>query len=787
MLKNYFKVALRNLMRHKGFSAINIIGLAIGIACSILILLWVNDEISFDRFHSNYQNIFRVVEMQQQNGAPFPVAVTPAPLAAGLKQDFPEVISSTFLSNGYSGMIAYEDKELRPENIVLTNAGFFDVFDFEFISGDPETAFGDPMNFIITEDMAEKFFGDEDPMGKSITWEKEINLTISGVVKNPPVNSHIQFDFLGSIAILSAYGRDLENWSSNSFQTYIELHEEVSITDFDAKIADYLEEHDCGYPVKLYVQSLKDIYLKSDFTADYGGLGNILYVRIFGIIAVFILVIACVNFMNLSTARATKRSREVGLRKVVGAFRSNLIFQFLLESILLTLISMIAAVVIVEISLPYFNDYTQKNLSMNILSNFKLFLGLLSIFGITGILSGSYPALILSSFKPVSALKGVFQKGIKGALFRKIMVIFQFSLSIILIISTVIVIKQLTYMKTVNTGYDKENILYFSLNSEIGNKFEQFSDEIKKVTGVINMTTASQNPSSIVTSGYGLNWEGKAEDIRPLVHTLLVGNNFFETFDMEIIKGRGFSSKFSSDTLHIVLNEEALKIIGEDYPLEGKMSYYEDLSEGKMIGVVKNFHFKSLHRSIEPLAITFTDGSANKAFIKLAAGNILDTVAQIKKIVSDFAPESDVDFRFLDEYFNFEYRAELRMSGLFKAFTAFAIFISCLGLFGLASFMVEQRTKEIGVRKVLGSSVLGLITLLSKEFTKWVIISNIIAWPVSYYIMSKWLSNYAYKTELSLVIFVSSGLVALIIALLTVSIQTIKAANSNPIDALKYE
>ena len=575
MLKNYLKIALRNLYRHKAYSLINIIGLAVGLACSILILLWVNNELSYDKFHKDFKDIYRVVEMQQQNGDPFPVAVTPAPLGAGLQKDFPEVIASTYLQNGYSGQLAYEETEQNVNNILLTNHGFFEVFDFEFIKGDPETAFSDPMNFVISENLGKRFFGDEDPIGKVVTWNEEINLTVTGVVKDAPDNSHIQYDILASVDILSEFGQNLENLGSNSFKTYIKLHSSTSSDEFDAKIADYLEEHDCGYPVKLYVQPLKEVYLKSNFTADYGGLGNIVYVQVFMIIAIVILIIACINFMNLSTARSVKRSKEVGLRKVMGAFRKNLIFQFLLESVLLTVASLVIAIVFVEISLPYFNNFTSKNLSLNILSDLNLFIGLVIIFGITGFLSGSYPAFVLSSFKPVSVLKGVFQGGKKGTAFRKIMVIFQFSLSIILIISTFMIFKQLQYMKNVNLGYDKENILYFPIPEPVGDKYAEFCDEVKKVPGVMNVTTANQYPSSIINSGYGLNWEGKPEDMQPLIHTLQVGNDFFETFDMEIVKGRGFSRAFSTDTLHIILNEEAMNIVGKDFPIAGKMSYPE--------------------------------------------------------------------------------------------------------------------------------------------------------------------------------------------------------------------
>jgi len=467
MLINYLKIAFRQLIRNKIHSAINIIGLAIGLTCSILLLLWVNDELSFDKFHTNYQNLYRVVEMQQQNGEPFPVAVTPAPLANGLKEDFPEVLSSTFLQAGYSGQLVYNEVELRTENIMLTNAGFFEVFSFEFVKGDLETAFSEPMSFVITESMAEKFFGEEDPIGKTIVWENDINLIITGVAKDPPQNSHIKFEFLGSLEILRAYGQDMENWSSNAFQTYIQLHQNTSIEEFNTKITNYLIEHECSYPVELYVQSFKDIYLKSNFTADYSGLGNVLYVRIFTVIALLILVIACINFMNLATARSSKRSKEIGLRKVVGAYKNNLISQFLIESILLTAISLVIAVALVEVFLPYFNNFTQKNLTFAIFSNYKIFLGLIVIFGITGLLSGSYPALILSSFKPVAALKGVLQKGMRGVLFRKIMVIFQFTLSIILIISTIVIFKQLIYMKTADLGYSKDNILYFSFKRVI--------------------------------------------------------------------------------------------------------------------------------------------------------------------------------------------------------------------------------------------------------------------------------------------------------------------------------
>ena len=784
MFKNYLKIAFRNLIRHKGYSFINIVGLAIGMVSCILILLWVQHELSYDRFHVNAENIYRVVEMQQQSGEPFPVAVTPSPLGPAMLEDFPEVVNFTRFQTYFFGYIKNEGEMFRAE-ITLADPSIFDIFSFPILSGDKEVMFDDLFNVAISEDMAERYFGDEDPLGKSLQINNSTNINVTGVFQNISDNSHLDFDFIIPFEVLKEFGGNLEEWGSNAYYTYVQLQENVDWQEFDTKIEGYLEEHEVGYPVKLNLQPLKEIHLFSDYVADIGGHGSIVYVRIFSIIAAFILLIACINFMNLSTARSTKRAKEVGLRKVVGSYRKNLITQFFGESVLLAILAMLIALALAEIALPYFNNIHGKDLSF--LKNINILLLLVGITIITGLVSGIYPAIILSSFKLVTVLKGSISSGSKKGIFRKILVIVQFSLSIILIISTIIIHKQLNYIFKSDVGFNRDQVLSFSSYNFPEEQLNTFKNELRKISSVKSLTASNQYPTNFATSGYGFSWKGLEEDARILIHTLWVDYDFFETFEMEMVAGRSFSREFSADTLGFIINEKAVEIMGFDHPTEETLHYRYDEISGPVIGVVKNFNFKHIRNKVEPLVIRLSPDMEGVIHLKLKTENISDAIVLIEKKWEEFVPDYPFDYRFLDDQFQRMYKAEKQMEKIFDFFTAFAIFISCLGLFGLASFMTEQRFKEIGIRKVLGASIPNILFLLIKEFTRWVLIANLIAWPLAWFVMNKWLQSFAYKTTFELWIFLLAGIAALAIALITISFRSFNAAVQNPAKALKYE
>jgi len=790
MIFSIIKTALRHLYKRKVFSLINILGLAIGMSCCILILLWVSDELSYDRFHANYENIYRVAENQKQGDDPFPVGVTPAPLGPAMVESFPEIINSVRIQYGVSGLIKYNDKSFRETDIILTDPSFFEVFNFPLLKGDKSQVLVENSSFVISESIAKKYFGDEDPIGKVLNFNNAIDQTVTGVMADPPANTHLQFDIIAPFKILEQFGADLEtSWSSNSYITYVELADNVSYRELNPKIADFLSEHDPGYYVKLHLQPLKDMHLKSNYTADWSGHGSELYVKIFSIIAAFILMIACINFMNLSTAQSPLRAREIGIRKVVGANRSLLIWQFLGESLIIALLALCIGIVIVEILLPSYNSFTGKEMNLDLANNWRVFAGIIFIALLSGIIAGSYPALVLSGFKPVQVLKGGVSNSKGGAIFRKILVIFQFTLSIALISSTLIIFKQINLIRNIDLGYNKEQIIKINQNKSLEPQFEVFKAELLSNPRVKSLTTSSGRPTDIYNSGYGLGWEGMpdSEERRHLVHTLNVGPGFFETFDIKINEGRAFSTEIASDTLNYICNSEVLKIMGKDNPLGTGMSYYRE-EEGELIGVIEDFHFKSLHSKIEPLLISFSDKNIHdQVFIRVQPGDMQAVIADLEILWEKYSDDYPFEYRFLDEYYDRLYRAEYRMSKLFNLFAILAILISCLGLFGLVSYTTTCRIREIGIRKVMGASVGNILMLLSSRFLLLVIFSNLLAGVLSWYYMSKWLDNFAYKIDAGILNFVFAGLIALGVALITLSWHTLKAANANPIKSLRYE
>lgn len=789
MFKNYLIIALRNLLKQKSYSFINIFGLAIGLACSIMILLWVLDELSYDAHNKNIDNIYRVVEEQLYAGGEiFPVAVTPIPLAPALEETFPEISKATRVRT-MRAMVKYENERFN-EVIYFADPEFFQIFSVEVVSGDLATAMANPDNIIITEQMAAKYFGDEDPLGKLLNLNNRGNFIVTAVINRFPDNSH----FIPDIIIpwkyyenlMSEMGFNTDNWGSNSIYTYILIERDNDYLEVEDKISGIIGEHEEESLTTLQLQPLGKIHLYSGskFAADIGGHGDIIYVKIFMAIAIFILVIACINFMNLSTARSERRSREVGLRKVTGAKRFQIISQFIGESVLLTFISLNFAVIIVKLLLPAFNTLSGKSLEINYF-DLEVLIGFLLITIFTGLLAGSYPSVYLSSFNPVNVLKGVKRKAKGSIYFRRILVIVQFTLSIILIIGTLIVSRQLYHIKNINLGLNKDNILYSGFPGRDNSKLNTFKEELLKYPDIVNITNTDQHPSAIYNSQSGWDWDGKETEDEILMHTERVGYDYLETFNIKLAEGRFFSEEYGSDSLAVIINEKAVEIMGMKDPLGQRLtSYGTDLH---IIGVVKNFHFKTIHMDIEPIVLSYS-GTPSYVYYKIKPENTEKTIKKIKELYTELDGGNSVfSQRFLDEDYDNLYRSEQRMAKIFTYFAVLAILISCLGLFGMASFIAEQRTREIGMRKVLGSSVSNIIVLLSKEFTRLVLLSNILAWPIAWFIMNKWLQNFAYQTKIFWWIFIVAGSIALIIAFMTVAIQTIRTATRNPADSLRYE
>jgi len=748
-------------------------------------MLWVLDELSYDRFNKNADHIYRVVEDQYYAGGEvFPVAVTPGPLAKALKDEYPEIINScrlTFITQS----LRYNESTFA-ENILLVDSSFLKMFTFPLREGDINTALTQPFSILLSSKAAEKFFGKDDPIGKSLIVGSETALQVTGVFNNVPENSHLRFDYIIPFKILNQFGARTDNWGNNSYYTYVQLQSGFRSKDVDKKIIDIIKKNNEGSTTEIYLQPLVDIHLYSGskYTADINGHGNIEYVNIFSLVAIFILLIACINFMNLATARSARRAKEVGLRKVVGAMRFQIIRQFFIESIILTFIALSFAVIIVNIFLPLFNELAGKTINFWD-SSIAIYSGLLILVILTGIVSGSYPALYLSSFVPAKILKTGNTSDRKGSKFRKVLVILQFTLSIFLIICTTIIYNQLDYIQNKNLGFQRENIVFTSVTDKVKEKIESVKTELQKNPDILSASVSNSIPTYYGNSTSGIDWEGKNPDDIILMHYVSVDDSYINTFNMKLAKGRFYSKEFVSDTGAVVINETAAKIMGMNDPIGKRLTIFD--SDLTIVGVVKDFHFKKLDTKIEPLVFLTMPQYNNFLFMRLSPNNISASLSFIDLKLKEFDPIQKFDFKFLDEQFDQLYRSEQRMGELFTSFSILAIFISCLGLFGLASYMAERKTKEIGVRKVMGASIFNITFLLTNNFGKLVLFANLIAWPIAYYFMSVWLQSFAYRIDMTLWPFLFSGIIAILIAVTTVSYQSVKAAIANPAKSLKYE
>jgi len=785
MLKNYLKTAFRNILRHKGFSLINLSGLAIGMACCVILFLYIQSELSYDRFHEKADRIFRVVSQSERDGQPDRFAKTPAPLATALLNDFPEVEKAVRMSRN-SFHVFYDEKRFN-EQVFFADQELFDIFSFPLKFGDPESALADPYSLIISEKTAEKYFGKEDPIGEIIRLGDWQDFKITGVLANIPENSHLRFDFLGRFADYAR--RHFDQWGIGNYYTYILVSEGFSIDAFNEKIPDFVEKYrgrDSRYVYKQRydLQAITRIHLHSKLRGEVSPNSDIRHIAIFSLVAFFILLIACFNYMNLSTARGSIRSREVGLRKVIGATKSQLINQFMGEMFVLSFISLVLSLLLIELIMPIFNDLAGKQLEADYFHNPVLIAFFAGIMIAVGLISGSYPALFLSRFQPSRVIKGVLGDK-KNALLRRILVISQFAISITFIIATALIFYQLEFMKTKKLGFDKEHVLMIPLHDkEVLQKIETVKQEFLADPNVISASASSFFPGEKIW--YQNYWfEGAEEMNAPMIHWIAADHDFIDTYQIEILQGRNFSKEFSSDSQNAyILNEAAVKEIGWSEPLGMQ---FEIIERGPVIGVVKDFHFFSLHQQIEPLAMLIYPEGYDYISVRIRPEQIPATLRFLGKKWAEFSKTQPFEYSFLDEDYDFLYKSETRLTKIFSYIAILAVFIASLGLFGLASFVIERRTKEIGIRKVLGASVSSLFMALSKDFAFCVLVANIIAWPAVYYFISRWLQNFAYRIEIGYWVFLMAAFFAMGIALLTVSYQALKAAVANPVEVLRNE
>jgi len=780
MIKNYLKIAVRNIKKAKGYAFINISGLAVGMACCILILLWISDELSFDRFHEKADRLYRVADREEySNGDVLYFSTNPPNLGPALKENFPEVINSARYRNLRGRIIQLNDHVFNEDNFVAADPSLFKMFSFPFVQGNVKSALSDPYGIVISEATARKYFGNTDPLGQNIQVDNRIDLQVTGVFGDIPSNSHLQFDFVIPFESIEEYGYPLDNWGCYAFKTYVELVDESNVDVLNGKIRDFIKQHNETAIVTLSLQPVTDIHL---FCRAYGDAGDIRTVILFAVIAGFVLLTACINFMNLSTARSGGRALEVGLRKVVGANRREIISQFYGDTLILTFISLILALALVHFSLPWFNTLAGKTLSLNLEQNASLVLILLGTLLITSLVAGSYPALFLSSFQPNKVLRGTLKAGAKSSTFRRTLVTVQFVLTITMIIGTLVLNRQMHFMRHFKLGYNQDQVLTIGLKGDLERNKEMLKAEFQKLPGVSGISAVSDLPTRLSYSRILSEWEGRDSDDKFLINLLLADHGLTHTLQMEMAEGRYFSHEIPTDTSEgIVVNEAAVRLMGMDSPL-GKR-----VLGGRIIGVIKDFHFASLHSKIEPLLIGCPKDGYRYLMVKIGADNVAETHRRLQKIWSRINPGIPMEYEFLDEQFDRIYRSDLRVEKIVNAFSFLTLFIACLGLFGLASFTAEQRTKEIGIRRVLGASMSRIVALLAREFTKWVLLSNLIALPLGYLIMRRMMASYAYKVSLSWWIFIAAGGGALIIALITVSFQAIRAANTRPVDALQYE
>ncbi len=789
MFSNYLKIAFRNILKHKGYSFINIAGLAIGMTCSILIFLWIMDEINYDKFHKKDDVLFSVPAWQHYGGTALPWSGTPPALGPAMEAEIPEIVNYARMESGRGNSltVGYGNKVFR-EQVLRADISLLELFSFPLKYGSIEAGLSDPYSVYLTERIAEKYFANEDAVGKVLIIENLYNFTVAGILENIPENSTIRFDILVPLEFTEKLYDQVDyttTWSNLYCRTYVESIPGASIDAINSKIKDRINEGNGGSEKVIpFLRKYSDIYLHG----NTGDGRNIINVRIFAVIAVSVLILACINFVNLSTAQSFKRAREVGLRKVVGAGRKDLIFQFLGEAVSISLIALAIAFALTFLLIPVFNGISGKNISPDEIWSSSTILTMFSIVFTAGILAGSFPAFYLASFRPIKVFKQGAGSGGRSVNYRNILVVLQFAISIGLIISTFIIRNQLNYVDSMDLGLNKEQIIYIPINDTIRNQYDAVKQELLKNPGIEDITFANTLINSIGWNWHNWDWEGRDESEDPLVTNLFSDEDLLKTFNIELKYGKFLENEEEHDQFwsnNVVINETFADIINIDDPIGKQISNGE--RSYNIIGVVKDFNFKSAFIQIEPLIIAYNPRFFNIIFLKAGPQEMEDVLTDIESVIKTFDPGSPFEYEFLDESYTRLYSSQQRFGTIFRYFAILAIIISCLGLFGLALFVTEQRIKEIGIRKTLGAPVTGIMLLLSGEFIKWILLANLLAWPVAWYYMSGWLSNFAYRFNPGISIFLTACILSILIAFVTVVYQVTRAVIANPIDSLKYE
>jgi putative ABC transport system permease protein len=790
MVKNFFRIAFRNISRHKGFTIINVSGLAIGLAASLLILLWVQDELSFETFNANAENIYRVEENQFYSGKRYHVTVTPHPSGPVWMEKIPEIKEQTRVNRLPRILFREEDKVFFESSVVAADSGLFRMFTLPFILGDPNTALNSPHSVVLSEKLARKYFGDDNPLGKTLTLENTYQFMVTGVMKDLPKNSMFVFEGVLPYSFLKEIGAISNSWGNNSIFTFLLLERGADIPAVNKKLTDIVLENNPQTTTKFVLFPLLDIHLHSQFGFDESK-GPVIVVYVFTLIAIFVLLIACINFINLSTAKASSRGKEIGIKKVAGADQMSMIIQFMFESLLLVAISLILALILIGLALNIFNNISGKSFALPDLFQMKFIISFIIVGLIAGFISGIYPAFYLSAIKPVNVFKGEMVSGSANGRLRQILVIVQFTLSILIAIAAIFMYMQLRFLQEKDLGFEKENLICIPLAEGMKSKYQSFKSELQKETLIQGVTAARSNPVRIGSNSGGASWEGKDPEKQVLIGTNAVDYDYLKTMKMGLVSGRDFSVDFPSDlvrdtTGNFLVNEEVAKIMGPGDQV-GKSFTFMGFS-GRIVGILKNFNFKGADQPIEPIAFALADSRyLSFILIRLTPGNIPASLKSVEKIWKKVIPEYPLDYTFIDQDYDSLFRAQIRLTALLKYFTILAVIIACLGLYGLSSYSAERRTNEVGIRKVMGAGSFVVMYTLSKEFLLPVLISIIIAIPLGWIIVGNLLKQFAIRIDMSPFVFAGIASGALLIAMLTVSFQAYKATGINPAEALKVE
>ena len=784
MLHNYFTTTRRLFWKQRGYALLNLSGLALGLTTSLLILLWVQDELNNDRYHEKRDRLYYVWhQVDDTGGAPRVVDDTQGPLAPALVADFPEVANATRLSFPQYVQLTVGEQRFK-ESGRYADPALFGMFSYPLVAGNPRTVLRDLNSIVISDSLAYKYFGGiAQSLGKTVRVENKHDYTVSAVFRTIPRNSWHRFDFVLPFEIPYREDEGLRDWGNSSLFTFVELKENASMAAVDKKLKNLLKRYNPDTHSSLFLQPLSDLYLYDPVEGGKRAGGRISYVWLFAAVAGFILLIACINFMNLATARSVQRAKEVGVRKTVGASRGSLIAQFLTESLSLSVVAAGVALGLVRLVLPWFNGITEKQLAVPFAT--PGFWGLLGgITLLTGLVAGSYPALLLSSFKPVQVLKGALRVGSGAAHLREGLVVFQFALSTLMIIATVVVYRQVQHIRSADIGLQRENLVYVPVAPGIADHFDAYQAQLAGLPGVAEVSRSNHRPISVNHTSGGVDWTGKPDQPRSF-QILKVDYNYFPTTGMTLLDGRDFSRSFATDSAGYIINEEAARVMGMQHPVGQRMALWG--KEGTIIGLVKNFHSRSMRTAYEPLVMTLLPQECGLVLVRTQAGKTAEAVAALETLHRQYTPNEVFEYNFMDEDFERMYRGDVMIGKLANGFAFIAVFISCLGLFGLAAFTAEKRTKEIGIRKVLGANVAGIVALLSRAFLKPVLLAILIASPLAWYLMTQWLNNFAQKTTIDWRVFALAGGAALLVALLTVSFQSIRAALANPVKSLRSE